>query len=83
MKLERKEFLLCVDGVDTLTIEKSVPSKDQIGRTIAAAIKNYNLDEKWNVNRNVFLEKLNNGTEEDFKKLWQDIEQYWAKRDRE
>jgi hypothetical protein len=89
MKLERNEFLLCVDSTNGLALyddnfnPAKLTIKDQVLLNIEDSIAIDHIDEKWSVDKNSLLEKLKNGTEKDYKKLWADIQQFWRDRDKQ
>lgn len=83
LKLERNEFMLCVDATNGFMLTPDLEIKEQIYAEVRDFIHIEKADEKWQVDKNKLLEKLENATEEEYEKLWLQIQQFWAKRDRE
>lgn len=89
MNLSKKEFMLCVDSTNGLALytEEYNPAnytiKGQIYPNLQDSIMLDRLDEKWEINKEEFLKKMREASEEEYIELWKRIEDFWAKRDKE
>ena len=83
MNLSKPEFMLIVDSTNGLALTDRMATKDQIILNVSDAIDIEKLDAKWGVEKNVLEEKLANATEEEYKQLWNNIQEFWARNDRE
>ena len=95
MDFDKNEFLLIVDSTNGFALWLIVDStsgpalwsimdfKEQIKINIEDSIAIDHLDEKWGIDKNILLNKLNAGTEKEFEKLWEQINDYWEKNDLE
>lgn len=83
MILDKKEFMMVVDSTNGFALIESMSVKDQIMSNIEDSISIDSLHEKWAVDKDRLLTKLFSGTEEQYKELWERIQNFWAKRDKE
>lgn len=81
MKLERNEFILCVEALSSIKLNS--PFKDKIISAVESEIKKKKLEKEYSVDVKAFLKKLNEESEEKFKELYLSIHAYWGKRDQE
>lgn len=92
MNLSKKEFMLIVDSTNSLALwpeEYEHPSgvkltvKEQVFLNVRDSISIDQLDEKWEVNKDELIAKMEAGSEEEYKELWNRIEAFWAEKDRQ
>lgn len=92
MNFKKNEFMLIVDSTNGLALwpeEYNHPSgtkitvKEQIILNVTDSIRIEKLNEKWEVNKDELIAKMEAGSEEQYKELWERIEDFWAKRDKE
>lgn len=81
MKLERNEFMLCVEAISNLSIEP--PYKKQIISAVESEIKKNKLDKQYSVNAKKMIKALDESEEEAIKELYLSIRAYWGMRDQE
>ncbi len=81
MDLTKNEFLAICDATNGLFLTDNISVRDQIILEVEDTIKLDGLDKKWNLDK-TFLEKLNAGDEKEFKKLWAEIGEFWASKDK-
>ena len=90
MNLEKKEFMLIADSTNGFALwdEESDPVKkqgltvkEQILLNVRDSISIDNLAQKWEVNAQELLAKMENADESEYKQLWKQIEEFWVKND--
>lgn len=91
MQLENNEFMLVVDSTNAFALYddgedrpegNALTVKDQILLNVRDSIAYEGLAEKWGIDAGKLMEKMNNANESEFKELWKQIEDFWAKNDR-
>lgn len=82
MLLTKDEFLAVCDATNGLFLMDAISIKNQIVMEAQESINLDQLDKKWNIDKKTFLEKLNAGDEKEFKKLWMEIGEFWASKDK-
>ena len=90
MDLKKKEFMLIVDSTNGLALIEvsskvagiaSMTIKSQILTNVIESIEFDKLAEKWKVNAQELLAKMENADESEYKQLWKQIEEFWIKND--
>ena len=90
MDLKKKEFMLIVDSTNGLALIEvssnptgiaSMTIKSQILTNVIESIEFDKLAEKWEVNAQELLAKMENADESEYKQLWKQIEEFWIKND--
>ena len=90
MNLDKKEFMLIVDSTNGLALVEvsskvagiaSMTIKSQILTNVIESIEFDKLAEKWEVNAQELLAKMENADESEYKQLWKQIEEFWTKND--
>lgn len=91
LQLEKNEFMLIVDSTNAFALYddgedrpegNALTVKDQIILNVRDSIAYEGLAEKWGINAEKLMEKMNNASENEYKELWKQIEDFWAKNDR-
>lgn len=85
MNLGKKEFMLVVDATNGLAFydKETMSARSQILLDVKDAISLGHLDEKWDVDAKSLIDKMENANEEEYKQLWKNIGEFWARNDRE
>ena len=90
MDLKKKEFMLIVDSTNGLALIEvssnptgiaSMTIKSQILTNVIESIEFDKLAEKWKVNAQELLAKMENADESEYKQLCKQIEEFWIKND--
>ncbi len=90
MNLDKKEFMLIADSTNGLALVEvsskvagiaSMTIKSQILTNVIESIEFDKLAEKWEVNAQELLAKMENADESEYKQLWKQIEEFWIKND--
>ena len=87
--MSKKEFMLCVDSTNGLALytEEYNPAnytvKEQVYPNLTDSIALDHLDGKWEIDKDEFLKKMRDASEEEYKELWKRIEDFWKEKDRQ